>query len=184
MLYLLSYRKAYLLSSTPCSPLYSKDETLKWMSQSVFAVPYQYLSAGADWPPSPAAGETHGAHCTRFSLWFAVITLLITCPQCRYYELLHIVNDLCHFAFLLSERTLNSQDVGGSTRPVDFLWSFAREKPRQLERCKIRNIFIYYMVDWTKHWRRPHQMNPRITVVCEKPIKRSTRGLLYTQATA
>lgn len=143
----MSLTNSNMFYSTPCSPLYSKDKTLKWMAQSVFAVPYQYLSADADWPPSLAAGETHGAHCTRFSLWFAVITLLITCPQCRYYELLHTVNDLCHFAFLLSERTLNSQDVDGSTRPVDFLWSLAREKPRQLERCKIRECYI---VLWTK----------------------------------
>ncbi len=97
--------------STPWSPLYSKDKTLKWMSQSVFVVPYQYLSADADWPPSLAAGETHGAHCTKFSPGFAVITLLKTCPQCRYYELLHTVNDLCHFAFLLSERTLNGHKI-------------------------------------------------------------------------
>ncbi len=65
----------------------------------------------------------------------------------------------------------------GSTRPVDFLWSLAREKLRQLERCKIRKL-LYGGLNKTKHWRRPHQMIPSITVVCENPIKRSRRGLL------
>lgn len=64
----------------------------------------------------------------------------------------HTVNDLCHFAFLLSERTLNSQDVDGSTRPVDFLWL------RPLERCKMGEC---NMVDLnkTKLGRCLHQMN-------------------------
>jgi len=38
----------------------------------------------------------------------------------NYYTPTHRVNDLCLFAFLLSERTLNHQDAVGSTRPVDF----------------------------------------------------------------